>query len=215
MAVALAELVETCRPLEAMPDLAENAMQIARGELWPTPHDGRFDFPGTTAGAEWIDDVARHARMVLDGSPSGDRVIGHTDWRAQNMRFADGRVAASYDWDSLAIQREPALVGSAAHAFTSNWADPPDTSQFPSLNEATAFISDYESGRGRVFTSAEHRAARAALAYSMAYTARCEHSDALTDFGRNPPAVDSRDDIPADEAKTFLANHATDLLAED
>jgi hypothetical protein len=213
MAASLARLVERCRPLATLPGLGENAMRIPPGELWPIPHEGRFDFAGTTPGAEWIDDVARQARKILDGNPSGDTVVGHTDWRAQNMRFAGDQISAIYDWDSLAIEREPALVGSAAHGFTSNWAQPPTGRQFPTLEEAETFIDDYEHARNAAFSLAERRAARAALVYSMAYTARCEHSDALTDFGRHPPLTTDQFSVSADEAKLFLTDHATHLLA--
>ena len=213
MATSLLRLVERCRPLATLPGLGENAMRILPGELWAIPHDGRFDFAGTTPGAEWIDDLARQARAILDATPSGETVVGHTDWRAQNMCFAGEEISAIYDWDSLAIEREPVLVGSVAHGFTSNWAKPPAGRQFPTLEEAEAFINDYEHARGAVFSLAERRAARAALVYSMAYTARCGHSDALTDFGRHPPLMASQFSAPPDEAKIFLTDHATHLLA--
>jgi hypothetical protein len=213
MATSLSRLVERCRPFATLPGLGENAMRIPPGELWPIPHDGRFDFAGTTPGAEWIDDLARQARKILYGTPSGDTVVGHTDWRAPNMRFASDQISAIYDWDSLAIEREPALVGSVAHGFTSNWAKPPTGRQFPTLEEAEAFINDYEHARGAAFSRPERRAAHAALVYSMAYTARCEHSDALTDFGRHPPLTANQFSAPPDEAKIFLTDHGTHLLA--
>jgi hypothetical protein len=46
----------------------------------------------------------------------------------------------------------------------------------------------------------------------MAYTARCEHSDALTDFGAHPAVIANHLSVPPDEAKLFLADHAADLL---
>jgi hypothetical protein len=213
MARTLSRLVERCRSLATPSGLTENAMKVAPGELWPTPHDGRFDFVATTSGAEWIDEVARQARHILERGSTGDRVVGHTDWRAQNMRFVDEQITAVYDWDSVAIEHEPVLVGSVAHGFTSNWAEPPTGRQFPTLEEAEAFIADYEQARSTVFSPDERRAARAALAYSMAYTARCEHSDALTDFGTHPAVIANQFSVPPDEAKLFLADHAADLLS--
>jgi hypothetical protein len=216
MATCLSRLVERCRPLSALPGLGENVMRIPPGELWPIPHDGRFDFAGTTAGAEWIDDLARGARTILDETPGGDAVVGHTDWRAENLRFCGHEISVIYDWDSLAREREPTLVGSVAHAFTSNWACPPPSGrQLPTLEEATAFIYDYEHARGAAFSHPEQRAARAALVYGMAYTARCGHSDALTDFGRHPPSTASQSRLPADEATSFLTEHATHLLTDE
>jgi hypothetical protein len=212
MARTLSQLIERCRSLATPSGLTENAMKVAPGELWPTPHDGRFDFVATTPGAEWIDDFARQARHILERGSKGDRVVGHTDWRAQNMRFVDEQITAIYDWDSVAIEHEPVLVGSVAHGFTSNWAEPPTGRQFPTLEEAEAFIADYEHARSTAFTPDEQRSARAALAYSMAYTARCEHSDALTDFGTHPAVIANQFSVPPDEAKLFLADHAADLL---
>jgi hypothetical protein len=212
MARTLSRLVGRCRSLATPSGLTENAMKVAPGELWPTPHDGRFDFVATTSGAEWIDEVARRARRILERGSKGDRVVGHADWRAQNMRFVDGQITAVYDWDSVAIEHEPVLVGSVAHGFTSNWAEPPPGRQFPKLEEAEAFIADYEQARSAAFTPGERRAARAALAYSMAYTARCEHSDALTDFGAHPAVTANQFSVPPDEAKLFLADHAAYLL---
>jgi hypothetical protein len=212
MARTLSRLVERCRSLATPPGLTEYATRVAPGDLWPTPHDGRFDFVATTPGAEWIDDIARHARSILERGSTGECVVGHADWRAQNMRFVAGQITAVYDWDSVAVEHESVLVGSVAHGFTSNWAEPPPGRQFPTCAEAEAFIADYEHARSAAFTSDERRAARAALAYSMAYTARCEHSDALTDFGTHPAVIANQFSVPPDEAKVFLADHAADLL---
>ena len=82
-----------------------------------------------------------------------------------------------YDWDSLSIAREPIIVGQAAHAFTMNWENS-RRQRLPMLAEALGFLADYQVACGAAFCRAECRAARAALVYTMAYTARCEHSDA-------------------------------------
>jgi hypothetical protein len=185
-------------------------MEVGAGQLWPEPHDRRIRFSETSGGAEWIDAIAARARPVRD-QPVGPLVVGHTDWRAQNLRLLDGQVSAVYDWDSLSVIREPVLVGSAAHGFTANWAVE-DHWQLPSLGEALAFIADYELARGAPFDTAERAAARASLTYTMAYTARCEHSDAVTDMGRRPPQVPAVAERPAGTARAFLAEHAAGLL---
>ncbi|MCU0687336.1 MAG: hypothetical protein MUF34_34675 [Polyangiaceae bacterium] len=115
--------------------------------LWPTPYSKLFDFDATARGAEWIDDVAAAARAV---APAGAIVIGHADWRAEHVRFRGDTVAVAYDWDSLARDRETALVGSCAHAFPANWAREGRT-QAPTLDEARAFVADYEAARGQPF----------------------------------------------------------------
>jgi Phosphotransferase enzyme family len=215
MAAGLAELVALARPLTGLAGLRENIMAPRPGALWPTPHDGRFDFAATTAGAEWIDRIATEARELRDRRPAGEEVVGHTDWRAEHLRFADGRLTAVHDWDSLAVLPEPALVGSVAHAFPANWAvgEAPAT---PTKEEALGFVADYEAARaGGPFSAEERERARAALVYTMAYTARCEHSDLRTDLGRRAPAPWSGAGpagVPAGGARAFLAAHAAELL---
>jgi hypothetical protein len=212
IAASLAQLVELCRPLTRLTALRENIMAVRPNDLWPTPHDGRFDFVATTTGVEWLDEIATHARRLRDVD-AGALVVGHTDWRVENMRLtSDGSVSAVYDWDSTAIEREPVLVGSVAHHFTSDYRLP-DRVQLPTLDEALAFIADYETARGDRFSDEEHAAARAALVYAMAYTARCEHSDLLTDMGSAPPRPERADQpIPRDSARAFVAAHAESLL---
>jgi hypothetical protein len=212
MGAALARLVALCRPLAGLDGLRGNLMAMRPGELWPVPHDGRFDFEGTAAGAEWIDRIAARARRARDRDV-GDLVVGHTDWRVENMRFAGGAVSAVYDWDSLAIQREPVLAGGVAHLFTSDFTAGPGWAQRPTLGEALAFLADYEAARGAPFGAGAHAVARAALLYAMAYTARCEHSDALTDFGARPPRPPATVPAPPpDSARAFIAAHAEALL---
>ena len=205
MASALAELVAMCRPLGGLDELA---WKLNSAEpLWGTPHDDRFDFAATSIGAEWIDELAREARGRLG---SGRNVVSHTDWRAENMRFENGRVSAVYDWESLSRAPEPVHVGEAAHYFPSDFRVEERT-QVPTLEEAYAFVADYEAARGVDLTADELRAVRAALVDAMAYTARCEHSDALTDFGRRPPAV-PQGEPPRGSARAFLRMHGRELL---
>jgi hypothetical protein len=195
IAATLAELVHRCRDLVALDDLRRNIMSVRDGPLWPRPHDPRFDL--RAKGGEWIDAIAAEAAPLRDAAV-GDEVVGHTDWRVEHLRVADGRVSAVYDWDSLWVVREPMLVGGVAHAFTVDWARPELAGAYPTPHQALAFAADYETARGRPFTQAEWRTLRASLVWTMAYTARCEHSDAT----------------PAG-ACAFLAAHAADLLADD
>lgn len=206
LAAALATLVSLARPFTALPGLGARVSASPTGGLWPIPHDGRFDFPASSTGAEWIDRIATRAREVCD-RPVGSLVVGHTDWRAENVRVLDGRVSAVYDWDSLRVEREPVIVGSAAHGFTTNWAVG-QSRQFPTRAEALSFIAGYERARGRPFTTDELGTARAALVYAMAYAARCEHSDAVAQSGW-PQATSS---VPPSTARGFLATHASGLL---
>jgi hypothetical protein len=143
-------------------------------ELWPTPHDLRFDL--TLPGGEWIDDQARDAAGVLRRE-LGEQVIGHLDWRVENLRI-DRTLVAIFDWDSVAVCPEPALVGMTSSSFTSEWNDPA-IDPYPSAAEMDAFVTDYEGAKGEAFTPDERRYLEAARVYRLAYGARCEHSDAV------------------------------------
>lgn len=173
LARGLHAIVEACRPLAEGSTLAPMLLgEPPAGRLWPTPHSKLFDFEATAAGAGWIDDVARAAREV---PAAGALVIGHADWRAEHVRFSDGEIAVAYDWDSLARDREPALVGTCAHAFTADWTRP-GRAQAPTFDEARGLVADYEAARGRPFDRAERAACGAVFAYACAYTARCGHA---------------------------------------
>lgn len=212
MARTLAALVEHCRGLEELEGLDRGLFVTHPDALWSRPHDSRFDFAGTTVGADWIDQLAAQARAVRDQPPAGQLVVGHTDWRAENMRFHDDQVSVVYDWDSLTVLPEPVLVGSTANAFPSDWSVE-DSRQFPTVDEALAYAHEYEAARRRPFTDGEWRVLRAALVYAMAYTARCEHSDALTDFGDHPPRIELADAAPdPDGARAWLGAHGPELL---
>ncbi|MBL9023174.1 MAG: phosphotransferase [Myxococcales bacterium] len=175
LAASLAQLVTLARPLAASVALGRAwYTAIPDDRLWPRPHSPLFDFERTAEGAAWIDDIARRARAARS-EPRGELVIGHFDWRVEHLRFEDGRVVASYDWDSLHVELEPVLVGANAHAFTADWQRE-DLAQAPSVEEILAFLDDYERARGHAFTPDERALARASCVYSLAYTARCGHA---------------------------------------
>src|SRR5262249_7124347 len=93
----------------------------ARDPVWPPPPSKLFDFAATARGAEWIDALAQRARARM--LPAGRRVIGHSDWRREHVLFRGDTPVLAYDWDSLACEEEPALVGAAAHAFCADWSE--------------------------------------------------------------------------------------------
>lgn len=173
MAELLATLIELGRDVVDLPGLRSGLLsRIEQGSIWLCPHSAIFDFEATAAGAEWIDELALRARAALRQA-AGERVVGHVDWSVKHFRFRDGEVTAIYDWDSLAVDLEPVIVGEAARGFTFTWRIPVRLA--PSLAESRAFVSDYETARGTPFTPAERETAGAAAVYALAYTARCEH----------------------------------------
>ncbi|CAA9257544.1 MAG: hypothetical protein AVDCRST_MAG77-2409 [uncultured Chloroflexi bacterium] len=213
LARTLARLAEDARPFAGDPALlaAGRACRPPADRLWGKPHSVIFDFEATAAGAEWIDDIARRARQLLeelerDGG-AGDVVVGHNDWSMRQMRLAGDTVRVVYDWDSLIAEREPVVVGRAARGFTMTYGTPLDGTVpvAPALVELLSFAREYEAGRGRPFTPGEWRTMGAAAAHGLAYTSRCGHARAPLD---GPNAV-----FPAGSYREALARYGEDLLA--
>lgn len=65
-------------------------------------HSRRHVHPG---GYGWLDELAA-AAADRAGSVAGPTVLGHSDWYARNLRFADGVVVAAYDWESVIADTE-------------------------------------------------------------------------------------------------------------
>jgi hypothetical protein len=208
VAGGLAWQIELCQSLVDLPGLEPITFTMRR--RWRTPHDLRFDFPATADGADWIESLAAEALRRLDEEGVGVPAVGHNDWRIEQLRFAGGKLVAAWDWDSLGSGLEPAFVGSSAHCFTADYRIE-NLSWVPTLEETLAFIADYEAARGAPFSADEHRTAISALVATMAYSARCEHADALTHTG-TAPVQRAPQCVPADGYCGFLAMHASNLL---
>jgi Phosphotransferase enzyme family len=173
---AMAEsLAEQIRLAAEVPEVLALSREPLRGQrvLWRDTHP-MFDFDTTRAGAEWIDELASRALDVLRDDP-GETVVGHTDWRVEQMRFAGGQVSVAYDWDSLVRDAETTIVGYAARAFPLAW-ERGGSRLWPTPEEQVAFVAEYEAARGRPFSAAERRAVAAAGVFLSAYGARCEHA---------------------------------------
>jgi hypothetical protein len=215
LAAGLAGFVTLTRGLEEVEALGNGTMEAGAGELWPTPHSTRFDFAGTAPAGKWIDRLGRIAKATTDDHRSPP-VIGHMDWRVENVCVAGAKIVAVYDWDSVRLIPEPVLLGSVANTFTTNWSTSDENwVQFPTLAEVEAFIAEYQAARQQPFTEAELRVCRAAVVYAMGYTARCQLSDRLTAYGSRPVDLSDTPPIPADGAEAFLARHASELLGVD
>ena len=180
-AAGLAKQIALCSGLPGAERLSDHPLRSDGDGLYGTPHSPLFDFEGTKAGAEWIDEIAGRAKEIRERDPES-LVVAHTDWSARNVRFDEERVLAAYDWDSLALVEEATALGQAAMTWSVT-ADPGGT-EFPDMNSVLAYIADYERARNSSLTSGQHRAARAAAVYVLAYTARCEHSLAVRGVAR-------------------------------
>jgi hypothetical protein len=172
LAELLATLVGLARDLEPSPQLVP-FLRASGGRLWPKPHNVLFDFEATADGAGWIDEIAAAARNRRDAG-QGDFVIGHHDWTAKHVRFDGLRPNVVYDWDSLSANLEPCFAGDAAATFT--YTEHLPVELWPTVEEARAFIGDYEQARGRPFTPDERGTAQAAAVYTRAYSTRCVHA---------------------------------------
>jgi hypothetical protein len=187
------------RELETFADRVElRSIDPPGDSLWPVPHSRLFDFASTAEGAGYIDELAREARRRMQSA--GPHVISHNDWRAEHVRFQADAISVAYDWDSLCVTHEPAAVGAAAHMFCADWSRE-DVVQAPTLEEARAFVDDYEAVRGGSFTPEERRACGASFTYAVAYTARCGHAS----------GVDLRNQ--RGNHQHLVASHGMDLLA--
>jgi hypothetical protein len=188
MATALHAFVTAGRPHAANASIGTWLVEPVIDDLWPPPHDLRFDFTRTARGAEWIDAAARSARATLVGTTLPP-VVGHLDWRVQNLAFAGRRVCAIYDWDSIGLVPEAALVGSASVSHPVDWRlNLPDP--LPTLDQLDGFVADYESARGARFDGDEREVLTAAQRWLTAYGARSQHSDDV--LGVFPDADPSR-----------------------
>jgi phosphotransferase family enzyme len=183
LARSLHAVIEYLTALVPVPKLPPSLLtSTPANALWPRPHSKLFDFEATRARAEYIDALAATARARM--VPTGRRVIGHSDWRVEHVRFDGDRPVVAFDWESLCEECEAALVGITAHMFCADWSRE-DVAQAPTIEEAAAFVADYEAAAGRTFTLAERALCGAAFTYSVAYTARCGHAGGIDT--RNQP----------------------------
>jgi hypothetical protein len=175
MAEALAQLIQLTRGLVDLPGLRAGMLRYPQIDgLWAPPHNKLFDFVATAGGAEWIDEIARRALHTLNEHSTGEIVLGHTDWAVKHFRFKQGKAHVIYDWDSLARDYEPVLVGDAARGFPMTWHLPTRVS--PMREELHAFVEEYQTARGKVFTRPERLLIAASVTFGLAYGARIEHS---------------------------------------
>ena len=177
VAVGLHAFITAAAELGATVDVGTTVMlRPPGGPLWFEPHDVRFDFDATAAGAEWIDELATLGRRRLDDAAAVPPVVGHFDWRVENLGFDRARIVGIYDWDSVAVAPEAVVVGNTAAQFTVDWTHG-EVDPLPSVDEMRTFVDDYEQARGGPFTTYERELLDAANLFLCAYGARCQHSD--------------------------------------
>jgi hypothetical protein len=172
-ASSLAQAISILRDEDARPWVSTHAMDRPSGSLYPIPHNPLFDFSLKAEEAAWIDELATSALDAQDQDDTPPQIL-HGDWSARNIRIVDHRLVASYDWDSLGAFRESKGVGIAAATWRSNGE--PDDPPAPDSDEISRYLEAYievaGGSRGRKWRTA----AMGSALYTLAYTARCEHS---------------------------------------
>ncbi len=81
-------------------------------------------------------------------------VVGHADWSVKHFRFRGGEIWVVYDWDSLRLDRETMILGTAAATFPGTW-NLHVPSRAPSPEEMRAFVEEYEAARDEPFSGQE------------------------------------------------------------
>lgn len=142
---------------------------IPRDTLFPQPHSKLFAPSDADEDTGWVRNLARRAREIAEAVPSRPR-LGHCDWRVEHVRFRGNEIAATYDWDSVALVPELRLVGVNAHGHTADWSQSA-IRRVPTFQGIVSFIADYEHTRDSPFRADEHRSALAWAAYWIAYGA--------------------------------------------
>jgi len=157
---------------------------------WDSTHDAVFDFSTTPPEYAWLQRFAQDASEVLrNGRQERELVAAHADWYCGNLRFDGVRLVAAFDWDLFA-DSEAVVAGITAGMFsigTSVVAGP------PTAEDAAGFLRDYEVARGIRFSLEDRTLAEAAVRWSIAYTARCD----VTQAQGNPPPAGSALDLLA------------------
>lgn len=172
-AESLAEAVSVLRYEDARPWIDKHAMDRPKGSLYPVPHNPLFDFTLNADEAAWIDELALAALEAQNQDDATPQML-HGDWSGRNIRILDHGLIASYDWDSLGAFRESRGVGIAAAAWRSvgERYDPPA----PDSHEVSAYLDEYVRAVGGTRSRRWRIAAMGSALFTLAYTARCEHS---------------------------------------
>jgi hypothetical protein len=173
--VALSRVLEPFASVLGEPD--NNIGRVVDG-LYPTPHSPPFDFEASSAGAEWIDALARRARDAMQQLVAPHSVV-HKDWRGDNIRVNEhgDRLMAIFDWDSLRLEPVALATGEVAAMHSVDFAHTRGP-YFATAHECLGFARAIERARQVDFTADEWSAVRAAILFGWCYTARCEHARA-------------------------------------
>jgi len=94
-----------------------------------------------------VDRLARTARRRRLEQRDPNVVIGHFDWRIENLSFNGAEIVGIYDWDSVASAPETFVVGVAAASFTADWSTRTEPDPLPSVSEMRSFVNGLRAGQ--------------------------------------------------------------------
>lgn len=168
----LRRLIEMASPLNPPPQLDPpppwTGWNDPRADPWPPPDEG--DPLNADPRTVWLRPLATAltARLRATTLPP---VAGHADWYQANLRWADGRLVAAHDWDSVASLPEAAFVGCAAVSFLPSKPTEPDDRPGAEVRDSQMFIDAYSAARGRSFDVEEQEVAWAAGLWQRVFDA--------------------------------------------
>jgi hypothetical protein len=162
--------VDLAPPLSALPTLAPSPAWVDwhsdTGALWPPPDDRDEDL-NELVSPGWIDEAARRAVQRLSDSDLPP-VVGHVDWWAPNLLWADSSLRAVVDWDSAAALSEAAVVGGRCCDLRADAAN---------CGGEPAFLAGYERTRGNRLSRKEVQVSWAAGSWTRTFDAKKESVD--------------------------------------
>jgi Ser/Thr protein kinase RdoA (MazF antagonist) len=128
--------------------------------IWRNPPRPDADLNAAVPDADWVQAIAELGRSIGESAP-GPRVIGHIDWRPDNVRIrADGTLAVVYDWDSVQHTHRVHILAGACVSLS------PDG--------MCRFLSAYDAENPGKLTGEERRAVAGRVIWSRAALARFE-----------------------------------------
>lgn len=138
LALHLADFLKRCGRLEADPALADSWQTFEPPVgIWRNPPRPDADLTVEVPDSEWILEIAEFGRSLAESVP-GPMVIGHIDWRPDNVRIAtDGTLAAVFDWDSVQLTHRVHVITGACTALS-----PQDLEPVPAAHDVRAIDRD-------------------------------------------------------------------------
>jgi Ser/Thr protein kinase RdoA (MazF antagonist) len=153
------------------PDLPWTAWNHRVPGVWPAADDRDDDLNAAEHATPWLDETGARVRRRLARfiqTSAGDRlVVGHGDWEAQNLRWDGDQPLVVYDWDSVIVAPEAAVVGLAASVWPCGMKPRAAT-----VAESAAFLDAYQNAAGRVWSHDEIEASWAAGLWVYAFNTK-------------------------------------------